>query len=174
MFTVLYVQAPGESGVRVKSTEELEAVWGDRIRHLGQEHPTAYLLCQALAKLDTPVRVSDAIARKWLRHYCGITVRTRIDNAGHLELDWGARIREHLAGAVLQPAGLPNWMLTSHGVSVSARVCQAWLARDWASSGALMVPGAVETTLGDKLRLDEYKQYFVDEADFTGIVSVVS
>ena len=112
----MYQQAPEESGVRVESAEELEAVWGDRIRHLGQEHPTAYLLCQALAKLETPVRVSDAIARKWLRQYCGITVRSKIENAGHLELDWGARIREHLAGADIAPADLSNWLLTTAAV----------------------------------------------------------
>ena len=160
----MYQQAPEESGVRVESAEELEAVWGDRIRHLGQEHPTAYLLCQALAKLETPVRVSDAIARKWLRQYCGITVRTQIDNPGHLELDWGARIREHLAGAAIAPGDLSNWLLTTAAVSVPTRVCQHWLTRDWASSGELLVPQAVEQELGNKLRLDEYKQSFADEA----------
>ena len=44
------------------------------------------------------------------------------------------------------------------------RVCQHWLTRDWASSGVLLVSDAVESALGDKLRLDEYKQSFVDEA----------
>ena len=164
MLSVWYLQAPSEAGVRLHSAEELESGFGHRIRHLGQEHPTAYLLCQALAKLETPVRVSDAIARKWLRQYCGITVRTQIDNAGHLELDSGARIREHLAGAAIAPGDLSNWLLTTAAVSVPTRVCQHWLTRDWASSGELLVPQAVEQELGDKLRLGEYKQSFGDEA----------
>ena len=71
---------PGQSGVRIKSTDELEAVWGDRIRHLGQDHPTAYLLCQALRKLQPPVLVSDAIAGRWLRVHCGINVRSKVEN----------------------------------------------------------------------------------------------
>ena len=110
------------------------------------------------------MRVSNAIARKWLRQYCGITVRTQIDNASHLELDWGARIREHLAGAAIAPGDLSNWLLTTAAVSVPTRVCQHWLTRDWASSGELLVPQAVEQELGDKLRLDEYTQSFADDA----------
>ena len=94
----------------------------------------------------------------------GITVRSKIDNAAHLELDWGARIREHLAGTAIAPGDLSNWLLTSAAVSVPTRVCQHWLTRDWASSGELLVPQAVEQELGDKLRLDEYKQSFADEA----------
>ena len=36
--------------------------------------------------------------------------------------------------------------------------------RDWASSGEILEPQAVEQELGDKLRLGEYKQSFGDEA----------
>ena len=45
-----------------------------------------------------------------------------------------------------------------------ARVCQAWLTRDWASSGKLLVCDAVEKEVGDRLRLAEYKHSFVDDA----------
>ena len=99
----MYQQAPEESGVRVESAEELEAAWGDRIRHLGQEHPTGLLLCKALRRLESPVLVSDAIARRWLRVYCGINVRSKVENAVDLERDWGSRIREHLAGERVGP-----------------------------------------------------------------------
>ena len=44
------------------------------------------------------------------------------------------------------------------GVSVPLQVCQSWLTRDWASSGAHLAPDAVESALGDKLRLDEYRR----------------
>ena len=55
-------------------------------------------------------------------------------------------------------------MLTTSGVPVPPRVCQAWLTRDWASSGKLLVCDAVEKELGDRLRLAEYKHGFVDDA----------
>ena len=134
----MHLQAPDESGVRIKSTDELERDWGDRIRHLAEEQPTAYLLCQALGKLSPPLLVSNAIAGRWLRDHGGITGRFNVDNAAHLERDWGSRIREHLAGEGIEPGALANWMLTTLEVSVPARVCQAWLARDWASSGNLL------------------------------------
>ena len=123
--------------------------------------------------------VSDAIAGRWLKEYCGISVRTKINSAAHLEQDWGARIREHLAGAAIAPADLSKWLLSSSGVSVPARVCQAWLSRDWASSGQFLVPLAVEEELGQKLRLDEYQESFADEANdinvlFSAIISFSS
>ena len=177
MVLTMYVQALGHQGVRFGSAEELEDAWGDRIRHLGQDNPTAYLLCQALRKLDTPVLVSDAIAGRWLKEYCGISVRTKINNAAHLEQDWGARIREHLAGAAIEPGDLSKWLLSTSSVSVPPRVCQSWLTRDWASSGEFLVPLAVEQELGQKLRLDEYQESFADEANdinvfFSAIISL--
>ena len=158
-------QSPDEAGIRVLSCEELDRVHGDciRERNLAQSHPTAFLLCKALRQLEPPLLVSDSIAGRWLREYGGIIIKCKIDNAAHLELDWGGRIREHLAGAGIEPAALADWLRTL-GVSVPARVCQAWLKRDWASSGAFLAPIAVEQQLGDKLRLDEYKPSFLDEA----------
>ena len=164
MLRVWYLQAPSEPGTRLHSAEDLESGFGDRIRHLGQEHPTGFLLCKALRRLESPVLVSDAIAGRWLRDHGGINVRSKVDSAAHLERDWGARIREHLAGAGIEPAELAKWMRATLAVSVPTRVCQHWLTRDWASSGVLLVSDAVESALGDKLRLDEYKQSFVDEA----------
>ena len=99
-------------------------------------------------------------------------VQSRIENAGHLERDWGSSIREHFA-ADADPGVLANWMLTTSGVSVPPRVCQAWLTRDWASSGGLLVCNAVEEQLGDRLRLAEYKQSFVDDAAAQALSEVV-
>ena len=165
-----YRRSADVAGERVHSTEELERVYGDciRDRQLAHAHPTAFLLCKALRNFEPPVLVSDAIAGRWLRDHGGINIQSQVDNAAHLELRWGARIREHLAGAGIEPAELAKWMRATLAVSVPTRVCQAWLNRapPWPSSGALLVPDAVESVLGDKLRLDEYKQSFVDEAFF--------
>ena len=161
-----YRRSADVAGERVHSTEELERVYGDciRDRQLAHAHPTAFLLCKALRNFEPPVLVSDAIAGRWLRDHGGINIQSQVDNAAHLELRWGARIREHLAGAGIEPAELAKWMRATLAVSVPTRVCQHWLTRDWASSGVLLVSDAVESALGDKLRLDEYKQSFVDEA----------
>ena len=59
---------------------------------------------------------------------------------------------------------LSKLMLLSLRVSVSARICQTWLSRDWSTSGKLLLSEAVEESLGERLRLDEYKQSFADEA----------
>ena len=88
-FQTWYPQASGEPGVLINSTEDLEARFGDSIRHLGQEHPIEFLLCQALRRLEPPVLVSRKVAGRWLRVYCGINVRTKVDNAADLERDWG-------------------------------------------------------------------------------------
>ena len=161
-----YRRSADVAGERVHSTEELERVYGDciRDRQLAHAHPTAFLLCKALRNFEPPVLVSDAIAGRWLRDHGGINIQSQVDNAAHLELRWGARIREHLAGAAIAPGDLSNWLLTTAAVSVPTRVSQHWLTRDWASSGELLVPQAVEQELGVKLRLDEYKQSFADEA----------
>ena len=108
--------------------------------------------------------VSRKVAGRWLRVYCGINVRTKVDNAAHLERDWGDRIRDHLADEGIEPGALSKWMLTTLEVSVPTRVCQAWLTRDWASSGKLLVCDAVEQQLGERLRLAEYKDSFADDA----------
>ena len=121
------------------------------------------MLCQALRQRQPALLVSDTIAKQWLRQYGGVRVQSRIDNSAHLERDWGVRIREHLALDASDPGGLWSWMLTQ-GVSVPTRVCQAWLTRDWASSGNLFSCDAVEKEFGDRLRLAEYKHSFADGA----------
>ena len=160
------------AGERVHSTEELERVYGDCIRdcQLAHAHPTAFLLCKALRNFEPPVLVSDAIARRWLREHGGINIQSQADNAAHLELRWGARIREHLAGAAMEAAALAKWMLTIARGSVPTRVCETWLKRDWAPSGALMVSGGVESAVGDKPCLDGYKECFVDEVMIENVV----
>ena len=77
---------------------------------------------------------------------------TRVDNAGHLELLWGDRIREGPETCRMSPQALSQWMLLSLHVSVPARICQTWLSRDWSTSGKLLVSEQVEELLGDRLR----------------------
>ena len=90
-------------------------------------------------------------------------VQSRIENAGHLERDWGSSIREHFT-ADADPAVLATWMLTTCGVSVPSRVCQTWLTRDWTTAGGLRVCIQVEEQLGERLRLAEFKACFADAA----------
>ena len=107
--------------------------------------------------------VSDGIAKRWLERHGGVRVQSRIENAGHLERDWGSRIREHFT-ADADPAVLATWMLTKCEVSVPSRVCQSWLTRDWATAGGLRVCNQVEEQLGERLRLEEFKACFADDA----------
>ena len=94
--------------------------------------------------------VSGQIAKRWLERHGGVRVQSRIENAGHLERDWGSNIREHFT-ADADPAVLATWMLTECGVSVPSRVCQSWLTRDWATAGGLRVCDQVEEQLGEGL-----------------------
>ncbi len=73
----------------------------------------------------------------------------------------------------MEPASFADWRITSLGVFVLRRVCQSWLTRDWASSGALLVSDAAERAFGDKLRLDEYKESFVHEAHYISFLIVL-
>ena len=130
---------------------------------MSQEYPTAFLLCKALRRRQPSVLVSDGIAKRWLERHGGVRVQSRIENAGHLERDWGSNIREHFT-ADADPAVLATWMLTECGVSVPSRVCQSWLTRDWATAGGLRVCNQVEEQLGERLRLAEFKACFAGEA----------
>ena len=78
----------------------------------------AYLLCQALRARQPPLLVSDAIANRWLRECGGVREESQVENAGHLELLWGARIREHPQAWSMEAGDLSKWMLVSLGVSV--------------------------------------------------------
>ena len=110
-----------------------------------------------------PLLVSDAIAKRWLQEYGGVWVVSRVENAAHLELRWGDRIRQDPEARSMGAPALAHWMHVGRNVLVPVRVCQTWKSRDWSTSGKLLVCEDVERQLGDRLRLAEYKDRFADE-----------
>ena len=94
----------------LKSAQELEEKYGDSIRHLAVEYPSAYKLSRALEQRDPPIFVSDGIAKPWFQKFAGHDKRQYVDSAGHLEIRYGERIRaeclsEQVSGARHGSAG---------------------------------------------------------------------
>ena len=147
-------------GIKLDSPEALEQEYGDDIRHVAQEHNTAFKLCKALRLRDPPVFVSDAVAKHWLRRYSSSAALVYVDSAGHLELYYGDILR---AQACSNGEEVCKWLLAEHSVSVPVRVCIKWLTSDWSTSNRIMSADSVEQVLGDRLRLNEYRQHFADE-----------
>ena len=52
---------------------------------------------------------------------------------------------------------------SSAQVCISLRIATKWRTSDWSSSGMLLIFEAVEEALGDRLRLNEYRQDFADD-----------
>ena len=81
-------------GIALDSPEALEEQYGGEIRHIAQEHNTAFKLCKYLRSRDPPVFVPDGVAKHWLRRYSSTAARVYVDSAGHLELQYGDLLRE--------------------------------------------------------------------------------
>ena len=82
-----------EGAQTVSSARDLEERYGDTIRHLGLEYPTAYKFCRALREMEVPVCISDSIAQVWLQKYARHGDIRYVQNAGHLKAQYGDRIR---------------------------------------------------------------------------------
>ena len=67
------------------SALELEERYGDGIRHFAYEYPTSFKLRKALREQETPLCVTDKVARVWLQKYAHRGEVRSIQNAGHLE-----------------------------------------------------------------------------------------
>ena len=119
---------------------------------------TAYTLCRAMLTATPPLRVTDGIAKEWLRRY-GQGLQY-INSAGHLEMRCGDRIRLILATDVMDAAGLRLWLREHVAVDVSEVTCRTWLSRDWSSSGRLLSIAEVERCLGARLRLPVHVESF--------------
>ena len=83
----------GQSANGVTSAQELEDKYGAIVRRLAVENRTAHKLVSALKKLDTPLHVTEGIAKQWLLKYYGPL--QHIESAGHLETKYGDKIRTH-------------------------------------------------------------------------------
>ena len=104
--------------------------------------------------------ISDEIAKQWLKKY-GAELQY-INTAGHLELMFGARIREDDKAQVDAPQ-LKVWLQTALSVDASVSTCQSWRSRDWSTSGKLLCIDVVEQEIGDRLRLPQYKDRFTED-----------
>ena len=122
-----------EGAVTVGSAQELEETYGNSIRHVGLEHPTAYKFCTALRQRAPPLCISNKTAEVWLKTYAWQCELQYIENAGHLETLYGERIRAD-APAELTADALQRWLLEEHALSVRARICQTFLTRTWSYS----------------------------------------
>ena len=125
----------GEIQLSASSGKELQNKYSDIVATLAVNNSSAYLLVRALRDRDPPVHISDGVAKQWLNAYFKLS---HIDNAEHLESRYGELLREHMKQYPLDPAGLSQWLVGRHQVSVPVRICQHWLASDWSSSGMLM------------------------------------
>ena len=143
----------------VSNAKDLHDKYGDIVKSLAVSNSSAYLLVKALRNREPAVYISDAVARQWLKQHFNLS---SIENAGHLESRYGDLLREHIKQHPLDAAGVSQWLAGQHQVSVFARICQHWFAKDWSSSGMLMTPEAVEESMGVRLRLDEYRYEFAD------------
>ena len=107
------------------------------------------------------VFVSDGVAKQWLSRFGGWGSLRVLQSAGHLESQYGERIRRHgWASAASLRAGLH----AEYSVAVSMRLCVTWLGTTWSSSGALVTAAAVEASWGDRLRLPEFRERYGDDA----------
>ena len=86
-----------------------------------------------------------------------------INSAGHLELKYGDRIREHAEAASFEAAELRVWLRTVLKVDASQKMCQTWRARSWSTAGRLMDIHDIEHSIGDLLRLPQYREQFGEE-----------
>jgi hypothetical protein len=151
----------GEIQYSVSNSKELQDKYGDIVRVLAVNKSSAYLLVRALRDREPAVYISDEVAKQWFKKYFDLS---QIDNAGHLESRYGELLREHMKQHSLDATGVSQWLVGRHQVSVPARICQHWLAKDWSSSGMLMTIEAVEESIGMRLRLDEYRHQLADDA----------
>ena len=87
-----------------------------------------------------------------------------INSAGHLELKYGDRIREHAEAATLEAAELRVWLRTVLKVDASEQTCKTWRVRSWSTAGRLMSMHDIEHSIGDRLRLPQYREHFGEEA----------
>ena len=151
-----------EGAQTVSSALDLEERYGDTIRHLGLEYPTAYKFCRALREMEIPVCISNSTAQVWLQKYARHGEVRSVQNAGHLETLCGDRIRSDGPSDATADA-LAAWLLKELAVSAPRRVCQTFLTKTWSSSGRIMTIEALEEAAGERLRLHEYSDKFLSD-----------
>ena len=61
-------------------------------------------------------------------------------------------------------AELSVWLRATLKVDASATTCQTWRSREWSTAGKLLSIVDIETAIGDRLRLAQYRDRFTEEA----------
>ena len=118
------------------------------------------LLLKVLKARTPPLYVSEELLKRWfLRYFDAVP----INSAGHLELKYGDRIREHAGAATFEAADLRVWLRTVLKVDASEQTCKTWRVRTWSTAGRLMSMHDIEHSIGDRLRLLQYREQFADE-----------
>ena len=147
------------SGASVSDVDELEREYGAICRALVFQGKKAYAMRKALSEREPPVSVTQDVCHNWIRKYGFAPGTAVIRNAGHLELQWGSRIRADDAASGMDAGCLQSWMRVSHSVTVDKSVCQKWLSSDWSTSGKYLSSGDLERDAGDRLRLEQYRYH---------------
>ena len=109
--------------VTVSCAEELDRRYGDILPALAARNPTAYRLMRVLQARTPPLYVSDAVLKQWFLRYFDAAP---INSAGHLELKYGDRIREHAEAATFEANDLRVWLRTVLKVDASEQTCHGW------------------------------------------------
>ena len=133
------------NALKVSSAQDLHEKCGSFLVSLAAEHHTAYKLGRALKERDPPVFVSDGVLKQWLQRYCNAEP---VFSAAHLELKFGARIREHEEARGMDAAGLRVWLRTDLKVDASERTCQTWRIREWSTADKLLCISDIEAPFG--------------------------
>ena len=132
----------------------------DVLPALAAQNPTAYRLNKVLKKRTPPLHVSEEVVKRWFLRYFDAEP---INSAGHLELKYGDRIREHAEAVSFEAAELRVWLRTVLKVDASERTCQTWRVRSWSTAGRLMRIHDIEHSIGDRLRLPQYREQFGED-----------
>ena len=114
------------NAVVVSTQEHLQQVCGMYIAALAAEHGTEYSLQRALTRQCPPVYADKHLVGKWLRKHMQVE---RIHSAGHLELQYGAKIRE-LQPEPVDAAQLRIWHRGTVRVETTQNTCQTWVSSD--------------------------------------------
>jgi len=78
------------------------------------QHPSAFKLCKALRELESPIYVTDGMAKTWFKVYYGDC--TSFFSAGKLELKFGEQIRVQHMGAPMTAESMMLWLRKTHKV----------------------------------------------------------
>ncbi len=111
-------------GYSINTAQELQDQYGSCLLPLAREHATAFKLCKALRERSPPLYVADGVAKRWLEKYGPHGALKYIDNAGHVESQYGELIREHSEAKCMEADALAKWLLNEHSVRVNVGICQ--------------------------------------------------